>query len=517
MVEVKKQSIPQGKVLDEYDGVTISHEFPYNMYSFKEPFSKDDLALASLFVEIIERKRSLTELAKKLKLSKKFVDSFQMEIIQFVESEDLLMSFPSEDKFNELHKILSKLFKDFFPKMKQSSELAKYILDNSIGFKQIAPFLKDESLEEIMVNGFSKPVFVFHKKFGMCKTNIILDHALVNQLLSKIALFAGRDFNEANPLLDAALPDGSRVNATFSLVTPKGHSLTIRKFTKIPLSIVDLIANNTLNSNVASFLWLMVEGMRLEPKNIIITGGTGSGKTTLLNVLSTFIPYSNRVVSIEDTLELDLGSRENWIQMEAARKKTKLIVSMNDLLINCLRMRPDRIVVGEVRGEEAQTLFTAMDTGHGGILGTLHSNSAKEMLIRLKTAPMLVPESMLPLLNLTVVMFKKYNPNQGGIRRIKEIAEIERMEEKVLLSNLFEYSHKDDEISRTEVPSRVIDELAEKTFTNKNQLKEELLIRKKILEWMIEKGIKDNREVEKVIQMYYLDPTALLKKISKDL
>lgn len=508
----------EGQILDQYADVKITKGFPYNIYSFDANFSEEELMLADFFIKVIERRLSLNEVVSKLKLSKKFFETFNSEIIQTIESERLLQSLPSMEQYSALKNSLMALFSESFPKIKRNELLAECIIDKSVGFRQIASFLKDESLEEIMVNGFSKPVFIFHKKFAMCKTDVMLTHAELQQLIEKIAFFTGRSFNEENPLLDGRLSDGSRVNATYSFVTPQGHSLTIRKFTKIPLSVIDLIANNTVPAEVAAFMWLMVEGMRIDPKNIIITGGAGSGKTTLLNVLASFIPYSDRVVSIEDTMEIDLGSRENWIQMEARfQKKTANNITMNDLLINSLRMRPDRLVVGEVRGEEAQTLFTAMDTGHKGILGTLHSNSSKEMLIRLKSAPMSVPESMLPLLDLTIVMVKMYDAKIGVIRRIKEVAEIERMEGKVLLSNVFEWNRSIDAVERTDVPSRVLDDLAEKTLMNKRDLKDELLIRKKVLEWMLQKNMRDNRDVEKIIQMYYLNSTALLERVSRDL
>jgi flagellar protein FlaI len=189
---------------------------------------------------------------------------------------------------------------------------------------------------------------------------------------------------------------------------------------------------------------------------------------------------------------------------------------MEDLLVNALRMRPDRLVVGEVRGPEAQTLFTAMDTGHKGILGTFHSNSSKEMLSRLKSPPMNVPESLLPLLDLSIVMVKMYDSKRGVIRRVKEISEISRMEDKVLLSNVYEWNKTRDTVDLTDVPSHLLEVLAERSFLSKKQIKDELLIRQHILQWMLEKGIRDHYEVEKRIQQYYSEPEILLKEIAKN-
>ena len=320
------------------------------------------------------------------------------------------------------------------------------------------------------------------------------------------------------PLLDARLPDGSRSNATFSYVTPFGHSLTIRRFSKIPLSVVHLIENNTLTVDLAAFLWLMVEGLNVDPMNVIVTGGAGSGKTTLLNILSGFIPYHSRILSIEDTLELDLGDRENWIQMESKPKiKDSLGVTMDDLLKNSLRMRPDRLIVGEVRGPEAQTMFVAMDTGHRGILGTVHSNTSREMLLRFKSSPMNVPEAMLSLLDIVVVMQRTYNRESGMIRRVKHISEVSNMGEKVLLSNVFEFDPKKGIVQRTDIPSGVFELLAERTGLNKNQLKGEMLVRQRILEWMVDNGVKTRDKVERIIQEYYSDPKSLLERITGEI
>ena len=211
-----------------------------------------------------------------------------------------------------------------------------------------------------------------------------------------------------------------------------------------------------------------------------------------------------------------MGKRENWIQLEARPKiqDTKEI-SMNDLLKNSLRMRPDRIIVGEVRGEEAQTMFVAMDTGHRGMLGTLHSNTAREMVLRLKNAPMNVPIHMIPLLDIAVIMFRMYDRRFGIIRRVREIAEIDRMEDKILLSNVYEWNRKKDVVEKTDIPARTFDKLANATSLTKGEVKEEFLIRRRILEWMLENNIVKWADVEGVIQKYYLDPKSILDKITK--
>ena len=508
----------KGELLESYGGIRIYNGFPYKLYEVKKSsFDAAQQKIADVLVSSINRTYSLDEIKEGIAISKAvdFVNEFNTEIIQTIEINELLTRLPSPELYSELRGKVDEIFKKFLPRLAKREEMAEYILGNSIGYGPLSPMINDESLEEIMLNGADKHVFVFHKRQGMCRTNVVFgSEKAVLRVISKIAASVGKKFDEDNPLLDARLPDGSRANATFSHVTPFGHSLTVRKFGKTPMSIVDLVKNNTVTSEVAGFLWLMVEGMNIEPMNIIISGGAGSGKTTLMNALASFIRYDDRVISIEDTLELDLGSRENWIQMESKPKIRHIEgVSMDDLLKNSLRMRPDRLMVGEVRGEEAQTLFVAMDTGHRGILGTLHSNTSREMLLRLKSAPMNVPEHMLPLLNLGVIMFRAYDRRFGLIRRIKEIGEFERMEGKVLLSNIYVWQHKTDSIQKTDIPSHTINSLAEKTGLSKQELKDEMLIRKRIIDWMVEQGIHKAPEVEKVIQEYYLDPRAVLERL----
>lgn len=248
--------------------------------------------------------------------------------------------------------------------------LSELIVQNMIGYGKLDPLVRDDNLEEIMVIGTRKPVYVWHRRFNMCKTNIIFDEDReILNIIERIAREVGRRIDQQSPLLDARLPDGSRVNATIAPISIEGPTLTIRKFKKDPLTIVDLIKYGTMNLDVAALFWIYVDGLRIKPANILIAGGTGSGKTTTLNSLAMFIPPSERVISIEDTAELQLPI-EHWIRLETRPPNVegKGEITMDDLVKNTLRMRPDRIIVGEVRGPEARTMFTAMNTGHNGAL-----------------------------------------------------------------------------------------------------------------------------------------------------
>ncbi len=250
--------------------------------------------------------------------------------------------------------------------------LAKYfyLIIGKLGFLEIP--LHDDRLEEIMINGLNIPSFVFHRKHQMCKTNIVFNNEEeLSRIIENIAMLAGRAINSRTPMLDAFLPDGSRVNATTQDVTLRGYTLTIRKFSSDPLTIIDLIKFGTFNPELAAFLWQAVEGyFGAKPANTLIVGGTGSGKTTTLNVVSMFSMYTDRIITIEDTPELQIP-HEHVIKMITRLPRPgvpEYEITMNDLIKNALRMRPDRLFVGEVRGAEAQSLLIAMNTGHDGAL-----------------------------------------------------------------------------------------------------------------------------------------------------
>jgi len=509
----------KGKLLESRPESKIFAGFPYNLYEILGlQLSPDELRSAKLLVKAISRASSLGSLFSSIGVNGQAVsEQFRNGVINFVDVNNLINSIPSAKQVEMLKMAILPMVETLGIEHKQA--FINYVLDYSVGYGDLSLLMSDPQLEEIMVNGFDRNVFVFHKKFGNCKTNIFVDEKSgVLDLIKRISTTANKQFNDMHPFLDARLPDGSRANATFNYVSPFGHTLTIRKFSKIPLSIIDLIANNTVDIGLAAFLWVMVQGLGFHPMNIIITGGTGSGKTTLMNVLASFIPFEDRIVSIEDTIELDLGERENWIQMESKPKiKDVHPVSMDDLLRNTLRMRPDRIIVGEVRGEEAETLFVAMDTGHRGILGTLHSNSAREMMLRLKNAPMNVPEQMLPLLDMVIVLERHYTQGSGIMRSIRQVAEVERMDESVLLSNIYEVDEKTGQTIKTKVPSSLFEKLATAAGMAKNELAREMRIRQKILEFMLEQGIRKRSEVEALIQRYYFDPEPILKRIAQSL
>lgn len=282
--------------------------------------------------------------------------------------------------------------------------------------------------------------------------------------------------------------------------------MTIRKFRADPYSIVDLINYNTLNTELTAFLWLAVEGMGVSPANMLIAGGTGSGKTTLLNVLASFIPPSERIVTIEDTSELNLPL-EHWIRLEARPPglEGKGELTLDILTKNSLRMRPDRILVGEIRHDEAFTLFTAMNTGHNGCMGTVHANSSQETIVRIISPPMNVPEMMLAGLDLVLIEQRIHDRQKGTIRRITDVAEvIGVLEGKAQVQTIFERDPVADTVRRTAMPSRYLAKIEKFTGLNKSQIEAELAQRKALLDQLVKKGTREMSKVSAAMQDYLL-------------
>jgi pilus assembly protein CpaF len=315
------------------------------------------------------------------------------------------------------------------------------LFDEILGFGPLQPLLDDADISEVMVNGREK-VYI-ERKGILTKTNIKFDSdEQILRIIDRIILPLGRRIDADSPMVDARLPDGSRVNAAIPPVTIDGPSITIRKFAKEKLSVNQLIEIGTLTRSMADFIQACVIG-RL---NIIISGGTGSGKTTLLNVLSSFIPEGERIITIEDAAELRL-QQDHILRMETkpADIEGKNSVTIRDLVRNSLRMRPDRIIVGEVRGGEALDMLQAMNTGHDGSLTTLHANSPRDAVSRLETlvlmAGMELPVKVIRTQVASAIdLIIQLSRLKGGERKITSITELSGMEgEMVVMTEIFKY------------------------------------------------------------------------------
>ena len=394
-------------------------------------------------------------------------------------------------------------------------KLSQKFLRDINGYGEIDPLIQDDDLEEIMIIGTGKPIFVYHRKYGMMKTNIqFKDEQEIRDLIDVIARQINRRIDQESPILDGRLVDGSRINATIPPVSADGPSLTIRKFKRDPLTIIDLINSKTLSIELAAFFWLCIDGLGVKSANAIISGGTSSGKTTTLNALSAFINPKERIITIEDTLELQIP-HEHVIRMETrpANIENKGELTMNDLVKNSLRQRPDRIIVGEVRADEAITLFTALNTGHSGF-GTLHSNDARETITRLTNPPMSVPEIMIQAIDFIIMQNRIYTPSGVSFRRISEVAEVVGMEEgTVQLNKIFQWNPERDMIENVGITSHTLTQIADLSGYSINDLYNEIDNRKLVLRYMIIHNIRSVNEVNGVLEQYYKDPQKVLNRI----
>jgi flagellar protein FlaI len=426
----------------------------------------------------------------------------------------------SEEKlFNDIRAFLSLRLSGTDQNNEPSNEyldhLSQKFLRDIIGYGEIDPLIQDDELEEIMIIGTRKPVFVYHRKYGMMKTNLQFDdESKIRDLIDAIARQINRRIDQESPILDGRLMDGSRINATIPPVSPDGPSLTIRKFRRDPLTIIDLINSKTISLDLAGYLWLCIDGLGVKSANAIISGGTSSGKTTTLNALSAFINPNERIITIEDTMELQIP-HEHVIRMETRPANVEGMgeLTMNDLVKNSLRQRPDRIIVGEVRAGEAITLFTALNTGHSGF-GTLHSNDARETITRLTNKPMSVPEIMIQAIDFIIMQNRIYTPSGVSFRRISEVAEVVGMEEgTVQLNKIFQWNPEKDLIENVGVTSNTLQQIARLSGKTITELQYEIENRKIVLKHMINHNIRSVDGVNSVIELYYKNPKQVLNRI----
>jgi flagellar protein FlaI len=474
----KLLEVAEKELVDEYDNVKIYRIKDVPLLTYFIPVPKPTVGERNIINTLKEAATRLIAIEPY-----KIRDPEQRRAIYFQKVMDILNATP------ELN----------IPKHKFSF-YADIVVKEMVGYGLLDDLIKDDNLEEIMVVGPKRPVYLFHRTHHMLSSNIeFYSDQEIQELIQRIAREVGRRVDISVPLLDARLPDGSRVNATIPPASVEGSTLTIRKFKEDPYSIIDLIDFGTMTAETAAFLWVAVEGIGTIPANMLLAGGTGCGKTTLLNVLTAFTPPTERIISIEDTSELRLPL-EHWIRFEARPPGLEGTgeITLEMLIKNALRMRPDRVIVGEVRGEEAFTLFVAMNTGHAGSLGTIHANSVEETVVRVTGPPMNVPGVMLAGLDLIVMEQKLHDKKLGVIRRITQIGELAGViEGKPEARIIFERNPLEDRLERTNIPSNYLRKVMDFTGLTETQVMNEVNERSLFLKELHAKGIKKIDEVSK--------------------
>jgi len=468
-------------------------------YPIVEPFSYAhiyfDRSTYDLVYEIIEPK--LTENEEKIYRNV----IFYIEKLLYIKLSEINNL---NDAINYLQRLYDFVLNDLGIQLGQSSyeKIFYYIFRDLYGYNKVDSLLRDPLIEDIECSGPNYPIFVVHRYFGNLKTNIILNDKEIRDLIEKFALRAGKHISYAEPILDATLPDGSRINATYSQeITTHGPTFTIRKFREIPWTPIELIRLGSATPEIFAYLWLAVEFR----KNMIIIGGTASGKTTMLNAISMFIPPNARIVSIEDTREIKLY-HPNWIPSVVKYSSDKnREIDMFELLRMSFRQRPDYVIVGEVRGEEAYVMFQGMASGHSS-LSTMHAESTKALISRLTTPPINLSPSLIELLNVVVIM-QHDNFLGTNLRRIKEVDEI-------IKYNKFNIAYKWNPFKREylENPKKYLFRLIENEYGIRyKELYEEYITRVKLLYRLSELNISDFQTFSKIIQMYYYNKENVLK------
>ncbi|MEM0480938.1 MAG: type II/IV secretion system ATPase subunit [Candidatus Aenigmatarchaeota archaeon] len=453
----------------------------------------------SLIYKVIE-----TELSDKLKMLYSTLKDFLRENLGRILTER-----PEEE--------IKKLSEDFLSKYSLTEEekeiILYYIEKDFLGYGKIHALMKDPNIEDISCDGLGIPVFVIHKNplVGSVPTNIIFyDREELDSLVIRLAQLCGKTINLAMPLVDGILPDGSRLQATLETdIAIRGSNFTIRKFPQKVLSPIEIIKSKTIDPLSLAFVWFCIEHGR----NILISGGTGTGKTTLLNVISSFIKFDKKIVSIEDTPEIKLP-HIHWIQHvarvpESTGKEGE--VDLFELLRAALRQRPDYIIVGEVRGKEASVLFQGMATGHTG-LATIHAEDMTKLVDRLKTKPIELSPSLIEILDLVVFVKRIYYKGKF-VRRVSNIVEILGATEKDVdyrdviawnpLNDSFEIKNK----------SYTLYKISSLFGLTEREIREEIINRAKLLDFMYRYNITDINSFYSVINSYYINKEELIEAI----
>lgn len=397
------------------------------------------------------------------------------------------------------------------------TKIMYFLFTEFMGYGIIDPLMHDANLEDISCDGPHASLYVYHRKYDSIEAEIKFnDESKLDAFVIRIAQICGRHISIADPLLDATMPDGSRIQLTLGReVTTRGSSFTVRKFKESPLTPPDLIDFHTYSTSIASYMWLAAENN----KNLIFAGGTASGKTTSMNAMALFIPPQTKIVSIEDTRELNLP-HPNWIAgvtRETFTGGEAGSIDMYDLLRAALRQRPEYLLVGEVRGEEAYVLFQAMSTGHT-TFSTMHADSVQSVVHRLENPPINVPRIMLQALDIVIIQVQ-VRVGEERVRRAKSITEIVGVDARtgeLLTNEVFTWNASKDEFIYSG-RSYVLESIMQNRGWNDERLQNELKQRQEILEWARMKNVKHYEDVAKIVVSYYREPKTLMEIVRKEL
>ncbi|MGM5483348.1 MAG: type II/IV secretion system ATPase subunit [Nanobdellota archaeon] len=409
------------------------------------------------------------------------------------------------------------LIKEIIPDIdeKKLKVLAGVLLHDSYGLGDMDVIMSDNWLEEVAINGANQPISLYHRKYGWLKsTKKFKSEQEIYNFSSQIGRKVGKQINSLTPIMDAHLLTGDRVAATLFPISTEGDTLTIRRFSRNPWTITHMVDpnNHTMSLEMMAFLWMCIQ----YELNILVVGGTASGKTSVLNTLSSLTPPTNRIISIEDTREISLPEplHWNWVPLNSRAKNAEGAgeVTMLDLMVASLRMRPDRIIVGEIRRkEQAEAMFEAMHTGHS-VSATMHADTAEQCKRRLTQPPINIPETEIRALHLILV---QYRDRRRGIRRTLEMAEIlaGSADQGIDLNYLYRWRPRRDVFEKDNESTRIFEELNLHTGMTFKEMKDNIKEKKDILQWLLDNNIKDVNKVGQIMSIYYKYPELLMDTI----
>ena len=406
---------------------------------------------------------------------------------------------------------------DFLPQ--EMIVIHYYVLRDVVGFGPIDGLMRDQDIEDVSCDAPNVPVFVFHRSHGFIPTNVVFkDETVLNTYVKRIVQDSGKHISISVPIIDTTLKDGSRLQASLGhYITNNGPAFTIRKFKANPLSPVSLVMGNSVSARIFAYLWTITE----YGANIMVAGGTGSGKTTLLNAILLFIPPQMKVVSIEDTREINIP-HENWIAMVTRpgfgefnpdTGKRGGEIDMFDLLAASLRQRPNYVIIGEVRGKEAFTVFQAMSAGRYGF-GTFHAEDPKTLIHRLESPPINIPRTLITALDV-IIMQSQISYNGKLVRRAVSVSELTGLDpgsNDIVVNNIFKWNPNGDTFTFSGF-SYVLNRIAQRIGKTEAELEREVEARELILSKMIENKFYTYRDVTRMLILFYKDRDALLKEL----
>ncbi len=424
-------------------------------------------------------------------------DTYDLELEILKRLKGRFVKLSDEKKKAEL---ITNIAKSLAPNISPKS--LKSMMEDMDNIWPITPFLDADNIEDIMINN-TRSVFVYDSKEGQKKLDVrIPNREALNMLIAKLELYAT---NEAvkDKIMDVHMPNGSRANIVSS---PMGFDVTIRNFKKQALSIIDLINFGELNYQIAARLWIYVDGFKVRPANLLFGGMPAAGKTSLLNAMFSFLRPETRIVTIEETYELNTETQENCVRLETSED-----VPMDELVKNALRMRPDLLIIGEVRGPEASDMITAMNIGKIA-MSTIHASSSRDIINRLQHSNMNVPQDMIPAIDALVLLSQLYEKG-APVRKIVQISEISGIETQVLLSDLYRFDYKLHKGAPILPSITYRDTVAGLLGIPPSDVLAEEDVRANILYKMNELGTRDMVSINNMVRDYYNNPDAMLKKL----